>query len=110
MRQISERDWKIFRQVRAVALERFCEKVLSDIAKVASDPKRTAHERYLATYKLIHERDRDLGDAFNDCRRSTALEQITVIYRLGVITREELQRFGEETRSLLAVYLGPDVK
>ena len=31
-RTISESDWKLFRQLHALALERFCERVLSEVA------------------------------------------------------------------------------
>ena len=31
---IPERDWKLFRQLQPLALERFCEKVLSEIRDI----------------------------------------------------------------------------
>jgi hypothetical protein len=33
VRQISEADWKLFRQLHALALERFCEGVLSEVGR-----------------------------------------------------------------------------
>jgi hypothetical protein len=47
-REISESDWKLFRQFHPLALERFCEQVLADLGRLASDPGKSAHERYLA--------------------------------------------------------------
>ena len=32
-----ERDWKAFREVRTGALERFCERILSEITGIAND-------------------------------------------------------------------------
>jgi hypothetical protein len=58
-RQISEPDWKRFRHLRELALERFCERVLSEIGQLASEPGPSAHERYLAVYKLLQRRDKN---------------------------------------------------
>jgi hypothetical protein len=55
-----------------VALDRFCERVLSEISQISSDSNKTRHQRYVAIFKLLERRDRELADAFNDLRRSTA--------------------------------------
>jgi cytidylate kinase len=52
MRDITESDWKIFKQQREIALERFCERVLDEIARISSDRTKSQHERYLAIYRL----------------------------------------------------------
>lgn len=64
-----ERDWQVFRELRVEALERFCDRVLGEIATVSSS-RGTAHERYLGVFKIDHEQDRDLRRMFNDPRRS----------------------------------------
>jgi hypothetical protein len=106
MREISESDWKLFRQVHPVALERFCERVLSDLGRLASETGKTAHERYLAVFKLLQRRDKELADAFNDLRRSTAWRQLAVIRSRGLLTEEEFARFSPETRGAVQVFLG----
>ena len=83
MRTIPESDWKLLRQLKGVALERFCERVLEQIARRSSASKKTYHQRYLEIYRLLHRRDRELGDAFNNPRRSTAVQQLTVSTRTG---------------------------
>ncbi|MCI0379212.1 MAG: hypothetical protein L0215_16510 [Gemmataceae bacterium] len=105
-RTISEADWKVFRQVRQIALERFCERVLFDIVRLASDAKKSSHERYLAVFKLIEERDQELADAFNDPRRSTAFFQLTRIQANELLTDEEMSRFSPETRAAVQSLLG----
>jgi hypothetical protein len=62
--------------------------------------------KYLAAYKLMHKRDKEIADAFNDFRRSTAIFQIAIIRKLGVITDEELERFSESTRASLQHFWG----
>ena len=98
-RDIPERDWKLFsRELRPIALERFCERVLAEIGRVSSDDRRSHHERYLAVYGLVRDRDRDLADAFSDCRRSVARLHIGIIRRNGLLTDDEMSRFTPETR------------
>ena len=59
-RAISEPDWKLFRQLQPLALERFCQRVLEEVGRLAADTGKTSHERYLAVLKLI-EVGRDLA-------------------------------------------------
>jgi hypothetical protein len=107
-RQISEPDWKLFRQLRSVALERFCERTLSDAARLAAQPGATAHERYLAVFDLIRRRDRELAESFEGPRRSTALLRLLAIRSLGLLTEEEVARFGPETRAFLQAFSGAE--
>jgi hypothetical protein len=105
-RDISEPDWKIFRQLHSVALERFCEHVLSDVGRLVSESGKNAHERYLAVYSLLERRDKELGQAFNDLRRSTALLKLTIIRARGLVTDEEFARLSPETRDAVQLLQG----
>ena len=60
--ELPESDWKAFRKLRGLALERFCDRVLAEIGSVTSNAERTSHSRYLSTYELIQERDDQLED------------------------------------------------
>ena len=101
-RDIPESDWKLFRQLHPVALNRFCERVLADIAHIVADTKATPHERYLSIYKLVEQRDRTIGEAFNDLRRSTAIMRLLTICSHSLITQDEIERFTQETRNVIA--------
>src|SRR5262245_39100911 len=103
-REISEADWKLFRALHPVALERFCAGVLSEIAQFTSGTGKSAHERYVATYRLLERRDKELVEAFNDRRRSTALLQLAVIRGRGF--EEEFAQFSPETRDAVQVWMG----
>jgi hypothetical protein len=63
-------DWKAFRQLREIALERFCERVLQELDAISRDVSRTQHERYVSVFGLLQDRDDELGRAFNNPRRS----------------------------------------
>jgi hypothetical protein len=97
-RGIPESDWKLFRRLEPIALDRFCSRVLDEAARIAGEPGKTSHERYLKLYKFIREQDRDLAAAFDDHRRSTALQKLAQIYALGLLTEAELGDFTEGTR------------
>jgi hypothetical protein len=103
---IPEADWRAFRSLHPIWIDRFCKRVNDELLQVLSDDSRDAHERYLAAYKLMHKRDKEIASAFNDFRRSTAIFQIAIIRKLGVITDEELRRFSESTRALLHHFWG----
>jgi hypothetical protein len=94
-----ERDWKVFRDVRTAALERFCERILSEITRIAKDTSTSGHERYLLIYQLVNDRDADIAATFNDFRRSTALRQLAMMQTLDVLSAEELARFSSDTQA-----------
>ncbi len=106
MREIKESDWKVFRKLHPVAVERYCERVLAESELLHRDPTRSAHERYLALYQLFREHDKELARLFDDFRRSTSLFQIAAIKGRGLLTDEEFAQFSEETRNVVAALLG----
>jgi hypothetical protein len=97
-RDIPESDWKAFRNLREVALERFCERILADIGRIASNSATSYHGRYLEIFRLIDRRDDEIARAFNAPRRSSAILQIAAIYSHGLLTQDELRCFTPETR------------
>ena len=101
---IPESDWKVFRELRVTALERLCDRIMDEVKSTITLPGKSSHERYLKLYKLIHDRDRDVGRGFNDVRRSTATAQIGIIHKMGLFTAEELRRFSPQTLQILELY------
>jgi len=99
--EIKESDWKLFRQLREVALERFCERVLVELRTAAGETGDSFHERYLRVYELIRDRDKSIGWAFNDPRRSNALILLANIKQEGLLTPDEFARFSEQTREAI---------
>ena len=94
----SERDWTHLRRAHAVALERFCARVLDEAAAILHDGGRPAHERYLALFRLVHERDAAMAHAFDDLRRSTGLQRLSAMVGLDVLTEEDLAGFRPAVR------------
>ena len=94
---IPERDWKLFRELQAIALERFCEKALSEIRGISSSDQ-TAHKRYLRVFKTVRDQDKELATLFDNPRRSNAWLQLSLIHSHGLLSLEEMQRFSPETQ------------
>jgi hypothetical protein len=99
--EIKESDWKLFRQLREIALERFCERVLAEVRTAAAETGDGFHDRYLRVYDLIRDRDKTIGWAFNDPRRSNALILLANIKREGLLTPDEFAQFSEQTREAI---------
>jgi regulator of sigma D len=72
MHDIKESDWKTFKPLREQALERFCQRVLDEVARIGSDQTKSRHERYIAIYQMTRERDKEIEQIFDHLRRSTA--------------------------------------
>lgn len=100
--RLSEAEWKYLSQkLQPLALDRFCRRVLADVAQIATDDATDSQERYRAVYRLIEERDRELAAAFDGLRRSTAFWQLIRMRSLGLVTDEELAGFSPETQDAI---------
>lgn len=104
-----EADWKVLRSVKDAALNRLCERIMKECRRVMDDGSQSAHQRYLRLYKLIQRRDDDIANAFNDMRRSRAVQRIAWMRYLGLLTDEEWQRFSPRTREL-AQFLAGEIR
>ncbi len=107
MHAFPEADWKVLRGLKDVALERFCQRVLEEAAPLVNGSAEggSSHHRYLALFKLIDQRDDELGDTFNNLRRSTALTQLSLMCYHRLVTDEELAHFSPQTRQAVEMYL-----
>lgn len=93
-----ESEWRTFRELHTVALDRFCQHVLGELDSLLSATSRSHHDRYLAASQLMHEQNLRLASAFDNPRRSHALSQLAEMQALGLLRPEELARFSQHTR------------
>ena len=61
---------------------------------------------YLKIFKLIEKRDKELGLAFDDPHRSTALIQLAHVRGSDLLTEEEFSQFSLDTREAIELILG----
>lgn len=98
---ISERDWKTWRKLRELALERFCKQTLDSITQIGNDANQSSHARYLQIYELISQRDKLLARSFDPHTRSYALGHIMSMQVQKLLTAGELASFSEEIQEIL---------
>lgn len=96
--EISEADWKVFKALKQLALDRYCARVLVELKGLIDDPSQTNHERYLSVFRQLHERNDDLARAFDGLSRSKAVIQLLLICRLNLVTDDELSKFSTSFR------------
>ena len=100
-REIKESDWKVFRRLHSIALERFCQRVIEEIRSVTVDCSKEDHDCYLKVFALLGDRDKEIAEAFNDPRRSNAFILLLSIKAKGLLTDEELMQFSPELREAI---------
>ena len=93
---IKESDWKVFRHLHSIALERYCQRVLEEVRLAAACNDSSYHDCYLKVDRLIRDRDKTMARAFDDVRRSTALVLLLNIINEGLLTDDELKQFSRE--------------
>ena len=103
--ELPESDWRLLRTLHRVALDRYCARVLGECAETMQG-EGSPHDRYLRVYRLLKERDKSLATAFNDLRRSTAIQRLAGMISLGVVTTEEQDQFSGPTRDILKFIAG----
>ena len=108
---IAPADWKVFKTLREVALERFCERALTDVTRIMADAAKTGHQRYLAVYRLMRDRDAEIDPIFDTLRRSTAIRQIVSFRSHDLLSADELRQFSPElvtrVEEILEIYRRP---
>lgn len=95
---IAESDWRRFKKLREVALDRFCRQVLDECQVICRKDSSTAHERYGELFGLLQDRNREMARAFDDLRRSTATHCLIVMHQLGLLTEQELSEFSSDVQ------------
>jgi len=103
--EIAESDWKRWRQLTPILLDRFCEGVVREAATFSASPG-SGHEQFLALQRLLGDSNRDVARVFDNPRRSTALVQIAAAVSLGMMTAQELASFSEDLRDRVQAIIG----
>ena len=93
---MKESDWKIFKQIKEKAVERFCIESLEEFKEVINDQTENAHNRYLLLYKLVENRDKRMQLLFDVHSRSKALVQLIAIRGEGLADETLLSKLSDE--------------
>lgn len=102
MGDIAEKDWKHFKKLHELALNRFSKESVSKISQIiASKEIESKHEKYIEICQYIKKRDKILRDCFSEYRRSTAKLSILQIYNLGLFKPEEFNQFSDDVKDFV---------
>ncbi len=89
----------MYRELRPIALERLCERILQQIGNISADSSQSKHQRYLKVYQYIHEQDEEISLGFDHNSRSHAFEQILFFRSRNLLDDNEFARFSVELYS-----------
>jgi len=94
-----KQDWKTFTKLKEVALERFFEQAMKKFASITQDSSGSAKERYHKLFKAVQEEDQEIINIFDQLghSRTNADIQLMLLVNAGLLTKEELAEFSEET-------------
>jgi hypothetical protein len=98
---MKESEWKKFKKLKGLCLERFCDGVLNEATNICKSDEKTAHKRYGDLYKLIRDKDKELAKAFDGLSRSKAFIQLMMMYRMGLVEEKQLDEFEDETKNAI---------
>jgi hypothetical protein len=77
-----------------------------EIERINSDSAKGFHQKYLDIWEVLRRRDKELAQAFDNPRRSTAFIQLASMKGLGLLTEDEFLRFSQETQDAVNLLLG----
>ena len=100
-----ESDWKKFKELRKIALDRFCQGVLAAAKAIAQhDGALSAHAGYGMLYGMIHDRNKDMAQAIdhNSQSRSSALRGLWLMVMHDLLTEAELSVLSEDALRYIA--------
>ena len=95
---IRETDWKVFKRLWEVALERISQQILDESQIICNKSGETAHQKYLELYKHIYERDNVITRIFDKFSRSSALLSLHQIRSMNLLTDAEVSELSEEAQ------------
>lgn len=93
---MKESDWKIFKEIKQKALEKYCAEVLREFSDVINNEKQHVHERYLQLYERVCNRNKEMGRIFDYHSRSQAHIQLMSIRNNGLADEELLNKLSKE--------------
>jgi hypothetical protein len=93
---MKESDWKLFTELKDIAIEKYCTLALDESQKVISDQNEHIHNRYLLLYKLLQNRNKHMSLLFDGHSRSKAWIQLIAMRKEGLADETLLSKLSEE--------------
>lgn len=93
---IKESDWKVFKQIHPIALERYFQHAVAGLGRIAGNDRKTNRERFWDVCERATEEQKEISELFDDYRRSTARLKLAIMRRQGWVREDEMSRFSPE--------------
>ena len=71
------------------------------VRDVTDDATLTNHQRHQKLFGLLHDRDKEVAQAFDNPRRSVAFQLLCIICSWGLLSESKLSEFSEQIKFLL---------
>jgi hypothetical protein len=97
---ISEKDWKLFRNDLPNWQERYMEKLVEEYMEILNDD-RNASDKYWALEARLKADKRNPGVLITDISRSNFYDHLVSLVRYKVITMDDLKDYSEETKEVV---------
>jgi len=95
--RIKESDWRKFKELRPLALQRYCQRVIDEVKDVLDKQNPDSHDQYLEVFNIVHGGDKKLARMFDQgFSRSKAFEQLLMYYGDGLLRDDEIEQLSEE--------------
>ena len=98
---ILESDWKKFKPLHALAMDRFFQKTNAEIAQRILSTQGTHQDRFWNAHEFACDQRKEAAELFDDPRRSSALLKLAAFCRQGLLTPEEISPLTPETRQFI---------
>ena len=95
---ISQMDWKLFREKLSDWQENYMEGLVKEYANFLNDDKKSASEKFWELEKRIKEDKRHPGVVM-ELKKSEVIWDIARLIRLNVIMYEDLSEFSDELQN-----------
>lgn len=92
---MKESDWKLFKNIKEKAIERFCANVIEDVEEAIKKEDTSHHGRYLYLFKMLQNADKRLSLLFDGQSRSKAQLQLTLMRSEGLVENHELEGMSD---------------
>jgi hypothetical protein len=95
---IKESDWKRFKEIHQIAMDRYAQKCLHQVNYLLTDKDKPAADRFFEIRDAVRDREKTWRRLFEDYRRSTAIIQIMMMRADKLVADEEMIHFSDELR------------
>lgn len=98
-RSVQEADWQMFKKIKEIAIERFCERALDQYRAIINDTNSHPHNRFLLLGRVAENQEKQMALIFDGHSRSKMTLQLYGMRMEGLVDDEALSQLSEDLRN-----------